>query len=273
MNRIATYKRGVSGKLTASPNIDAGMSAWRSTITSIAGYLNVFRDTVKSYHGNGDYYILMPSKEGPFGLRMAYVPSFSGSPTLRFESVYNMNNFGAADASYTICNTMADHAIIAEIGMSLVLETISIAISSSRKADFAKFSLINPDDVTEIPVCVIGFYTYNDFFTSETNSSGLFMVKKDATDPLIKMLESGSPTDFSTVISGGTTYPSSKFAIATSVNIMQPTGTYYGNVESKDFLYAIFNGSERYTSKFGSRVKVNGCEFISIEGGLFARLT
>ena len=183
-----------------------------------------------------------------------------------------MNNFGSGNALYTICNTMAD-AIVANVGMSLVLETISIAISSSQKANFAKFSLIDADGVTEMPVCVIGFYTYNDFFTSETNSTGLFIVNKDATDPLIKMLVSGSPTDFSTVISGGTTYPSSKFAIATSINIMQPTGTYYGNVESKDFLYAIFNGSERYTSKFGSRVKVNGCNFISIEGGLFARLT
>ena len=271
MNRIATYKRGVSGKFTTSPNTAAGMSVWRSTIISIAGYTNVFTDTLKSYDGNGDYYILMPSTQGPFGLRMAYVPSFSGTPTLRFESVYNMKDFGMEDASYTICNTMAD-AIAAKAGMSLVLETISIA-NSSRKANFAKFSLIDTDGVTEIPVCVIGFYTYNDFFTSETNSTGLFIVNKDATDPLIKMLVSGSPTDFSTVISGGTTYPSSKFAIATSVNIMQPTGTYYGNVESKDFLYAIFNGSERYTSKFGSRVKVNGCNFISIEGGLFARLT
>ena len=270
MNRIATYNRGVSGKFTESGNMH-GMSDWYSTITSIAGFGNVFTDTVKAYHGN-DYYILMPSTERSFGVRMAYVPSFSGTPTLRFESVYNMKDFGMEDASYTICNTMAD-AIAAKVGISLVLETISIAISSSRKANFAKFSLIDPDNVTEIPVCVIGFYTYNDFFTSETNSTGLFMVKKDATDPSIKMLVSGSPTDFSTVISGGTTYPSSKFAIATSVNIMQPTGTYYGNVESKDFLYAIFNGSERYTSKFGSRVKVNGCNFISIEGGLFARLT
>lgn len=272
MNRIVTYKRGISGKFTTSPNIDAGMSAWRSTIISIAGYTNIFTDTLKSYYGNNEYYILMPSTNGSFGLRMAYVPSFSGTPTLRFESVYDMKNFSMENASYTICNTMADHAIIAKFGMFLVLETISIT-NSSRKANFAKFSLIDPDGATEIPVCVIGFYTYNDFFTSETNSTGLFMVKQDATDPLIKMLVSGSPTDFSTVISGGTTYPSSKFAIATSINIMQPTGTYYGNVESKDFLYAIFNGNERYTSKFGSRVKVNGCEFISIEGGLFARLT
>lgn len=269
MNRTATYNRGVSGKLTESGY--NGISAWRPTITSIAGFENVFTDTGRSYNGS-DHYILMPSIEGSFGFRMAYVSSFSGSPTLRFESVYGMSALDLGNASYTTCNTMAD-AIVANIGISLVLETISITINSSRKVNFAKFSLIDADGVTEIPVCVIGFYTYNDFFTSETNSAGLFMVNKDATDPSIKMLVSGSPTDFSTVISGGTTYPSNKWAIATSINIMQPTGTYYGNVESKDFLYAIFNGSERYTSKFGSRVKVNGCEFISIEGGLFARLT
>ena len=269
MNRIATYKRGVSEKLTKL-GYD-GMNAWYRSIVSVAGYSNVFRETMKIYESDGPY-MLMPSNWGAFGVRIVYLSSFSGSPTLKFQSVYNMQNFGSGNALYTICNTMAD-AIVANVGMSLVLETISIAISSSQKANFAKFSLIDADGVTEMPVCVIGFYTYNDFFTSETNSTGLFIVNKDATDPLIKMLVSGSPTDFSTVISGGTTYPSSKFAIATSINIMQPTGTYYGNVESKDFLYAIFNGSERYTSKFGSRVKVNGCNFISIEGGLFARLT
>lgn len=270
MNRIATYKRGVSGKLMGYTMTE--VSDWYPTITSIAGFENVFTNTGKSYNGS-DQYILMPSREGSFGFRIgARCGSSTMQINLTFESVYGMSGFEFGNASYTTCNTMASITNLS-FGVFLVLETISIAISSSRKADFAKFSLIDADGVTETPVCVIGFYTYNDFFTSETNSTGLFMVKKDATDPSIKMLVSGSPTDFESVISGGTTYPSSKFAIATSVNIMQPTGTYYGNVESKDFLYAIFNGSERYTSKFGSRVKVNGCNFISIEGGLFARLT
>lgn len=270
MNRTAAYNRGVSGKLTGY-DITA-ISDWYPTVTSIAGFENVFTNTGRAYNGN-DRYILMPSIEGSFGFRIgARVGGHTTKIELTFESVYDIRGVEFGNASYTTCNTMASVTDLS-FGVSLVLETISIAINSSRKANFAKFSLIDADGVTEIPVCVIGFYTYNDFFTSETNSTGLFMVNKDATDPSIKMLVSGSPTDFESVISGGTTYPSSKFAIATSINIMQPTGTYYGNVESKDFLYAIFNGSERYTSKFGSRVKVNGCEFISIEGGLFARLT
>lgn len=164
-------------------------------------------------------------------------------------------------------------------GNALKATGLRIQINDGSFARFLKFSFVKAQ--SEFPIGIVGWATYENFFTGTSSVDSMMFQKltnAKTPDPIVVWKNEGTnnmPTVMTQVVSGGTEYPNSPYAIASSINMMNAgVGSEYGNMCSKDFLYRVFNGGAPFTTEFGTRITIGGHEFVCVfPEGVFARLT